>query len=102
LITNQDRQGFARLQRLVGDRLFVLGADSLEDSLPSTLYTRAGEDKAVVAAEIRRLRGNRFAVAAVKARVSNAVAAVLTLEDEQLLPELFAAVRRAVELAAAE
>jgi len=82
------------LRRLLDDRLYVLDKPSLEDYLPDALYERAGESKPKVLAEIRR--GTYLDKAAVKKRVSDAIARDLRTEDFPAIPIIVEAARRAL------
>lgn len=87
----------ARLEKDLGERLFVLDEPSIEASLPSALYDRADRVKDSDLAEIERLRGDREARARFKAEVSNALASVMTLNDLAEIPVVKSAVERALE-----
>jgi predicted ATP-dependent endonuclease of OLD family len=86
------------LQRSLDGRLFVLPAESLEDFLPADLYQRAGMNKQTVNDEIARA-ANYAQRAAIKERVSSAIAHILVQSDLASLGPIHDAALAAIDLA---
>jgi hypothetical protein len=83
--------------RVLGDRLVVLPDSSLEEYLPDGLYERAGREKAQVLRDVAGAREDYGRLRRLKGEVADAIRAVLTAEDLELLPDLKRAVDLAVE-----
>lgn len=91
----------ANVQKLrvdLGERLFELGAPSVEEYLPEELYARAGRDKQGDRDSLHAAQGDLKQRRALKREISDAIAEVLTVDDLDSLPIIAAAARRAVEL----
>jgi hypothetical protein len=71
-----------------------LDKPSLEEYLPDVLYERAGESKLEVQGEVRR--GTYLEKAAVKKRVSDAIARILQEDDLSAIPIIVEAAQRAL------
>jgi ABC-type phosphate transport system ATPase subunit len=83
------------------DRFFQLSETSLEEYLPSSLYDRAGIDKAVILADISNANasGNYKKLAEIKQEVANKISEILKLEDLTLIPTIKEAVEKSAFLA---
>jgi ABC-type cobalamin transport system ATPase subunit len=83
------------LRRVLGERLIVLDAASLEEYIPDGFYSRVGLDKVTVLAQLQAAA--RRDQSALKAEVAVAMAAVLTSEDLPAIPLIVKAVTKAIE-----
>ncbi len=90
----EDAGRLKQLRGMLGDRLYELDKPSLEDYLPDTLYERAGESKPKVLEEVRK--GSFLEKAAVKKRVSDAIARILGTDDFPAIPIIVEAAQRAL------
>jgi ABC-type multidrug transport system ATPase subunit len=93
-----ERKRVKALQERLGERLVELPADSLEEYLPAELYRRVDLKKDALLREIERNRDYAL-TSAIKTRISNSIAAVMSHDDLDLIPELRDAVQLAMDRA---
>jgi hypothetical protein len=86
-----------RLQRDLGERLFILPRSSIEEYVPETVYIRAGRSKEDDAAALRAASGHLASERRLKREISDALAAALVSEDLAALETITEAARRAAE-----
>ncbi len=91
-----------RIAEVLGERLFVLKEETLEDQLPADLYERASLNKDETLEELGKLhlQGNKPAENDLKATVSNGIGGILDAGDLSR-PELRPFVE-AIQMAASE
>jgi len=85
------------LRHNIGDRLFELPNESLEEFLPEDLYTRVGRDRDADIARIVASRGDYNALRVVKAEISEQIAAGLTETDLPRLQPITDSINKALE-----
>ena len=87
-----------KLERDLGDRLFILDTPSIEEYIPEGVYEKAGRVRSDDLARLQSLRGNYELLRNLKREVSTALADVLTEADFETIPTLVDATRRASDL----
>jgi hypothetical protein len=87
------------LQRVLGDRVYVLDAGSIEDYLPEPIYELAALSKSVVLERLRGLSGRPAQLREYKSHVARSVAEALTVAALDLIPVIRDAAQRAASLA---
>ncbi len=95
---HQQQQLADSLRTTLGPRLLELPETSLEDYLPDALFVQAKLDKSTILHEIREAHGDYSRLSRVKHRCAAAIAACLTIEDIEQIPEIKGIVELAVRL----
>ena len=84
------------LQRVLGDRLFILDQPSIEEYIPEEIYMRIGRDKSDDIQQIAKLKSKYHELITFKKELSQQIAAQLTGDDLARLGIVVSAVRKAI------
>lgn len=84
------------IKKTIGNRLFELPEESLEEYLPEDLYKRAGRDKQADIVRITQIRANYQELKKLKTEISNQILAVINESDITRLEVLTDSIKKAL------